>query len=391
MQTDDRFERGRLEFLEGLRCQREGDLEQAESRYKASLLLVPARASTLSNLAAAQIGLGRPDDALRHAQAALDVAPGDVDALRHRATALAMLGRHAPSVQAWRELLAIESDDAAAWSGLGHALRESGQWHDAAEAFERALVCGADADTHRYFLAAVRSGSGKPADPPSRPPRAYVEGLFDSYAREFDAHLVHALNYQAHRQLVDGWRRFAAFDVKPDGASLAVLDLGCGTGLCAGLVAPWAARLVGVDVSAAMVERARDGGLYQRLEHADLVEFLQRCDERFDLVLAADVLIYVGSLAPVFASARRVMRDGSDGSRPAVLAFSVEAAEDDEIVDTDGGHVLRPSLRYAHSSAAIERLAAWHGWVVLQMHRAPLREDAGRRVDGLYVYLGAAR
>jgi len=235
---------------------------------------------------------------------------------------------------------------------------------DAARAFREALRHGANGDLHGFFLASVEA-----APVPPTAPRAYVANLFDGYADDFDKHLVGQLRYQAHRRLVDG---LVAVDAGPYESAL---DLGCGTGLCGPLVRPIARRLTGVDLSARMLERARQLGVYDRLEHADIAEFLARADERHDLVLAADVFIYVGDLAPVFAALERVMARG-------VFCFTVEA-----LADAAADFALLPSLRYAHSTAYLARLAGAHGFEVVAMTRAPVREDQREAIEGLYVYL----
>ncbi|MBK6472076.1 MAG: methyltransferase domain-containing protein [Betaproteobacteria bacterium] len=127
----------------------------------------------------------------------------------------------------------------------------------------------------------------------------------------------------------------------PDGFD-AALDLGCGTGLCGPLLRPLARHLTGLDLSAAMLGRARATGVYDRLEQADAAQFLAAISERFDLVVAADVLIYIGDPGPLFAAAQRAMQRG-------LFAFTVEAADNGEA--------------------------------------GPVRHDQGRAVNGVYVVL----
>ena len=52
----------------------------------------------------------------------------------------------------------------------------------------------------------------------------------------------------------------------PAAKNLDVLDIGCGTGLCGPLVAPYARRLVGVDLSGRMLAQAE---AQARLRRAD--------------------------------------------------------------------------------------------------------------------------
>ncbi|CAK0830554.1 unnamed protein product, partial [Prorocentrum cordatum] len=108
------------------------------------------------------------------------------------------------------------------------------------------------------------------------------------------------------------------------------LDLGCGTGLCgralregpAGEALEW---LEGCDLSARMLEKARNAGGYDALHKRDLLGHLQRQPgASFDLLVAGDVFIYVLSLRPVLREARRVLEPGG------ALVFSTEAAAEDE-------------------------------------------------------------
>jgi len=367
---DDRFEQAKAHFFAALGRQQAGDFVEAERLYRASLALVPARASTLINLAAVQLRLARPSDALASADAALAVERDSVDALLHRATALAELARPHDALAAFQRLLAIEPRHATAWSGYGTVLREMGRLDEAANAFRAALRHGGDGgedELNGFYLASVEGS----AAPPSAPPRAYVAGLFDRYADEFDSHLVGQLRYQAHgrlvQQLIASERAGARFE--------SALDLGCGTGLCGPLVRPIVGRLTGVDLSARMLDKARALGVYDRLAHADIVEFLAANEERFDLVLAADVFIYVGDLARVFALLERAIGRG-------VFCFSVES-----LGDEGAGVRLLPSLRYAHSDAYLESLASQHGFEVVAMEHAPVREEQGQLIEGAYAVL----
>jgi predicted TPR repeat methyltransferase len=373
---DDRFEQAKAHFFAALGRQQAGDFAEAERLYRASLGLVPGRASTLINLAAVQLRLDRPADALESADAALAAERDSVDALLHRATALAELSHPQQAIAAFQRLLAIEPRHAAAWSGCGTVLRETGQLDEAAHAFREALRHGTDAADgalNGFYLASVEPGAALP----DAPPRAYVAALFDSYADAFDGHLVGQLRYQAHARLVEQLVATAGADARFESA----LDLGCGTGLCGPLVRPRVGTLTGVDLSARMLDKARALVVYDRLVHADIVEFLAASEERFDLVLAADVFIYVGDLARVFALLERAMARG-------LFCFSVESLDGDGDGDDDGaGLRLLPSLRYAHSEAYLARLASEHRFEVVAMQHAPVREDQGQVIEGLYVVL----
>lgn len=426
------FELAKTRFLEGIQHFEADRLDEAEAAFSASLAALPGRPSTLTNLAATRLRLGRaaealpllaevtavePDnveawchqavalgelgrleDALASDAKALALDAGCVPALRHRGLVFQRLGRHGDALatftawtrqqpgqaHAWLHqgeallaldrpgealaafdrCLAIDSDVAHAWSRRGAILKQLGQAEDAADAFERAITLGADAELNGFLLASV---TGRKA--PAAAPRGYVESLFDNYAADFDAHLVDVLRYQGHTHLV---AQLAAHVAAPVGSAL---DLGCGTGLCAPLLRPLTRALHGVDVSAAMVEHARSRNRYDTVTQADLAEHLALTAERHDVLAAADVFIYLGDLAPVFAGARRVLNPGG------LFAFTVEKGEPGTTF------ALAPSLTYRHSDDYLRTLADAHGFEVLTLTDAPIREDQGRSIPGWYAVL----
>ncbi len=433
---DTSFESARDLFLEGTRLYEAGRFTEAEQRLQASLALLPGRPSTLLNLGATRLALGRPAEALEAFDAVLAAAPDDVDALLKRGLACTELGRDAQALASFERALALEPGNpaasyqraltlnrmrrhadalqalqplldpadpraAGAWmlfgqtlqslgrhaeavapyeralalaptlgragALLGQLLQSLGRPAEAAAAFERAIAAGNDVELNRYLLAALRGRDAPPAAP-----AAYVRSLFDPYADDFEAHLVQALHYRGHEAVVqaaaaaNGHRRWRS-----------ALDLGCGTGLCGPLLGPLADRLEGVDLSPAMLARAQAGGAYDALVQADIAEHLRDTPRRHDLIVAADVFIYVGDLAPVFAGARRVLEPGG------VFAFSVESSDD------PAGFVLQPSLRYAHSERYLRALAQQHGLAVVDMRPSVLREEEQREIRGSIVCLRA--
>ncbi len=390
-------ERARQLFVEGIECFEAGRYADAEHKFESSLALVPSRASTLTNLALARLRLGKAEQALALLEQVTAIEPDNADAWFQRGIALGELGRHADALASHEKALAMQPDrpalwfrrgqtlqrlerpeqalasydkvieldpgHAQAWSQRGGILQDSKRPDEAAAAFEQAIALGADRDINGYFLAAARG-----RDAPATAPRHYVELMFDDYAERFDEHL-RVLNYQAPAVLTAHLKTLA-----PAGFRRA-LDLGCGTGLCGPLLASMVEKLDGVDLSTRMLEQAGALGVYDHLEHAEMLDYLHETERRYDLVLAADVYIYVGELDASFAGVRRVMSAGG------VYCFSAEAADDS--VD----FVLTPGLRYAHSQRYLRELAARHGFEVVKIVQHPIREDQRQPVAGFYVIL----
>jgi len=357
------FERAREFFLAGVRHYEAGRYVEAERDFAAALSLVPGRPSTLTNLGAVRLKLGRVEEALALLDESLAAEPGNLESLGHRATALAELGRLREALDAFDRVLEVKPDAAGAWTLRGSVLSDLGRFDEAAQSFRNALRHGGDADLNTYYLAAATSDQ-----PPRAAPRHYVESLFDNYAAGFDTQVVEHLHYRAPEILVAGLQRSKRLFAS-------AIDLGCGTGLCGPLLKPLCGRLEGVDLSSGMLEKARALQVYDRLTHADLLAYLDAATSRFDLVVAADVFIYVGALDAVFASVAKTMSTGG------IFCFSVEEAEGAQPLE------LRASRRYAHSEASVRDLAQRTGFEVQGFERAPVREDQRVPVPGLYFWL----
>jgi predicted TPR repeat methyltransferase len=142
--------------------------------------------------------------------------------------------------------------------------------------------------------------------------------------------------------------------------------------LCGPLLQPLTQRLVGVDLSAGMLQKAQARGCYDELVHADAAQFLHGLVQPVDVVVAADVFIYIGDLHPVWSGLRRALKAGG------WLALSAEEAPD--TVDFE----LRPSSRYAQSARYLHRLGQMQGWTLRHEERGLLRRDQGHEVTGLY-------
>jgi predicted TPR repeat methyltransferase len=267
------------------------------------------------------------------------------------------------ALQAIEKAIEVAPDFAQAWSERGSLLRELHQLDEAARSFEKAIALGADPELHAFYLAAVRkSATG------TEPPHRYIESLFDDYANDFEEHLVGNLKYQGYelliRPLLSSRRRYAR-----------VLDLGCGTGLCGKLIHTLADQVDGVDLSRAMLERARQTGFYHELTHADIGEYLATATLCEDLVLAADVFGYLRDLRPIFQSVRRILAPNG------CFAFTVELSKSGDAIE------LLPSLRHTHSESYIRRTAEDCGFRILNLTTAALREDQRDPIAALYVYL----
>jgi predicted TPR repeat methyltransferase len=156
---------------------------------------------------------------------------------------------------------------------------------------------------------------------------------------------------------------------------LEVIDLGCGTGLVGKLFRGLASSLTGIDVSGCMIRRAERLQIYDSLVLDDIVTYLSARQEPCDLVLAADIFIYIGDLAAVFSAVSRLLRPGG------LFAFSLETID-------DGDYFLQPNRRYAQSLAYIHRLANQYGLTILSTNPVSLRRQGNQNAAGGIIVLG---
>lgn len=214
-----------------------------------------------------------------------------------------------------------------------------------------------------YLLAAVTGQGG-----PDRSPPAYIAKYFDDFAEQFDAKLVDTLGYDVPGKLISIVRSATASGRLYDAA-----DCGCGTGLCGPLLRPMARELTGVDLSAKMLEQAAKRNVYHRLVCEELSAFLNRSKGCFDLLVAADVLIYFGDLVEVLSAAANALRPGG------LLAFSTELSSGES-------YRLRPSGRFAHTPSYVGS-AAGAAFVQHACVETTIRLEATQPVRGnLFVF-----
>ncbi len=275
------------------------------------------------------------------------------------------------------DLLAQTLDEAphwaAAWFMLAQAHEAAGDLIQAVPAYQNTVACdpdgllGADLDLARLGSAPASGADGT----------GYVTALFDEYAPRFDRHLRRDLHYTGPEILFSAVGQACTRMPRPLDFDR-MIDLGCGTGLAAEVFQPRVRRMTGVDLSARMVALARRKRLYERLVIAELAGFLSELiPSSAELVVAADVFVYMGDLAPAITGAAAVLE------RAGLIAFTVQTLPEDMMrgEDIKVGH----DKRFAHSPAYIHRIVEAAGLQVQVLDPASTRLDEGVPVPGLVV------
>ena len=342
-----------------------GDHEAALESFRTLVAERPDSAPVRRGFGRALARAGRPDDAVAELRESLVLRPDDAGALSDLADLLMGRGDALAVAELLTPALRRLDEDAGLYRRLGRAWAELREAEKALAAFRRAQAIEPD-DGTAALIAAMESGEGADLS------AAYVRALFDRYADRFDADLVGKLGYTAPRLLRDAVVR--VYGGAPGG--LRALDLGCGTGLMGVELRPFAAYLAGVDLSPRMVEKARARSLYDALSVGDIVDAMAASPQGWDLLVAADVLVYLGDLTPVFAAAAAALRPGG---RFAATAERLEGAV----------FALGPARRYAHSAEHVRTAAAAAGLDVLLLEDCVPRREKQAPVPGLVFVLGS--
>jgi predicted TPR repeat methyltransferase len=377
-------------FAAASRAHQAGDERQAGSLYENVLRQDPNHFGALFGLGLLSIRAGKFELAASHLRDAVAVDPRSASGFMNLAGALASMGRFDDAIHAYRQVVRLEPDNAAAFNNLGALFASRRQMAEAESCFRKAVELQPDYFKALFNLAnflavpahyseatayTQRALKQKPDDQvmsyllaaltgerqPSATPLDYVRSLFDNSAPSFDADLA-GMSYRAPEMM----RGLISPPAEPK--SLDIVDLGCGTGLSGVPFAEMARTLVGVDLSPPMLEVAGMRGIYTRLVQGELLEVLA-APEQYDLILSADVFIYVGDLASVFAAVRRSLRPNGR------FVFAVES-------HSGTGYALQPTRRYAHSVDYIRTLAVQTGLCEIAMTSGLLRTEFGVNIDG---------
>jgi predicted TPR repeat methyltransferase len=344
-----------------------GELADAEACYRAALRLAPDHPGLMTLLGVVLVEAGTIDGAIDILERARELAPQFAPLQLALGSAYAGAGHDELAVRAMEVAAKLDTESTVPFERLA---KHHIVWRRPREAIGvlRRLLRRSPSHAHARFLLAGLTSERPDEGSALAPPPELIADLFDTYAPSFDEHLVRELQYNVPRSLTS---LIASTGLLPSDAR--VLDLGCGTGLAGIELRPRARTLIGSDLSPRMIVRARERGIYDALHVEDLTATLAR-EREIDLVVAADVFIYVGPLETTFAGCAVALQPGG------LLAFSVERGASADVV-------LQPTLRYAHTDAYVRRIAGEHGFSLVTTAPTVLRLDADQPVQGdLYVF-----
>ena len=373
-----------------------GRLEEAAAGYRQILSICPEDPDALHFLGLLQFQRGDAQGALQLIGQSLRSAPDNPNAWNNLANMLSVAGQSSDAQQAYRRVISLAPDQAEAYYNLALSLRDDDDPGQSVRFLQQAIVrspnffrayetlamlcyrlgdIGGAAETYRVWslrdpgnakarhMAAATSGGNVP----KRAADEYVRLVFDSVAHGFDRNLKN-LGYRAPELVATALAEHA----ETRGAPLAVLDAGCGTGLCGPLVRRHCSSLVGVDLSPQMLELAKKRDSYDDLVVGELCGFMDSRANTFDAIISADTLVYFGAIDNALAAANKALRPGG------VFIATFEALPGEGA----DGYRIEVHGRYAHREGYLREALLEAGFERIQLARETLRQERLQDVIG---------
>lgn len=350
-----------LHFLGMLHFQR-GERTEAIQLVRRSLASLGNNPHAWNNLGNMLLACDQPQEAVDAYEKATQYGPQIAETWFNRAVCSRRVRQYDLAIECFLKTLDIQPQYTVVHERLGMTLYSLGRFREAADVYRKWLAQDPSDPVARHMLSALTG-----EDVPARADDAYLRVLFDRFASSFDENLSE-LGYRAPELLAATLGEYVATDGR-----LEILDAGCGTGLCGPLLRSMARRLVGVDLSAGMIERAVPRNVYDELVVGELGAFMLARPAGFDVIVAADTLVYFGALQEVAAAARQCIRPGG------VLAFTVE-----RLVDGVGDepYLIQPHGRYAHRVDYVRQTLLDSGFTRVDIKPVILRRERGADVHG---------
>lgn len=376
-------------------------LQESKHYYELSIKRNENHALSEHGLARVLLALGEDEEALSHFIHAQRIDPYIPHLMENIGAYYHVKGMHANAVEYWIKSLNNTDDKVDIWYNIGVAYQYLYRHEDALNYFNMVLESEPNHQKAHTNVAAIFLQSNQPKlaishygkvlqlDPDNeevkyilsalkkeshnfdRSPKQYVSNLFDQYASHYDQHLTKMLKYQLPEKV-----ELMLYEYFKPRSDKTILDLGCGTGLMGSKLRPFASSLVGIDLSANMLNRAKATCQYDQLLEEDCFTYLKN-KKKFDIIIALELCPYIGDIEPLLKAIRHSLNPEG------LFIFSIESTKDERFV-------LSEHARYEHNIDWVRTLLEEHNLKIKEEEPVILRTQNAKPVSGYLLVITPA-
>lgn len=319
----------------------------------------PNHLETQMNLAACYLKKGDLNQAKLHYLRATELAPEDMQIHFNLGVINMQQGNIEDAIQHYQMIVRKNPDHFAAHNNLGVAFMTKRNLGMATQHFQEAFRLQPNNISIQHILKVISQKQHLLTSPPE-----YISSLFDAYADHYESHLTHALAYKVPEIMFNAIKPATLLN-----DSLTVLDIGCGTGLCGVMIKPFSKKLIGIDLSSKMLAVAQQKNIYDELMMGDFHHYLSNQVDQFDLIIAGDVLVYIGDLKETFKKIYHALKLNG------LFVFNTEMTDQSDFL-------MNTSGRFSHRKNYIEQLATENHFMIHSYETAVTRQQNNEPVLG---------
>lgn len=344
---------------------KKGQNNTAIDYLKRALAIDPTHKISRNNLAAVLLQNNQLKEAIWHYSLYLNLEPLDIEALFNRAHGLMLIGNLHEAIVDLKQILIIEDTQIDTHCNLAAIYLKLKDSSSALKHYQTILNLNNKHPIANYMISSLTQ-----KNTPKAAPLEYIKNLFDNYAFQFDDHLKNILFYkipQLLRKQLDPFLEKEKYNL---------LDLGCGTGLSGEYFIDISKKLTGIDISRNMLNKAKEKACYDVLIEKDLMNGIIELEEKFDLILCVDTLVYFGDLNEFFNKVLLCLTING------LLCISIEVSN-----QNFSSYSLQTNGRYQHTKMYIIELAKKNQLALLNYKNVEGRYQENQAIQtGLFIF-----
>jgi predicted TPR repeat methyltransferase len=327
-----------------------GRLPEAEKCFRNALKIQPDYFDALTWLGNTLFDQGLFAEAEDSHRGAINTNPNSAEAHRNLAISLKQQGRFSEAETSYLHAIKIKPNFAYVYYELGDMLKEQKRLNEAEEYLKSYLELEPDDPRGaRLFLSSI---GVMPV--PLKASEKQLDELYLQRAKTWDNNDKNP--YQGAVLVAQTLKRLL-----PQPMINSILDAGCGTGSVGLLIRNITYQLDGVDMSSAMLDKAKEKEIYNNLAQDDLESFMKNTPKKYDAITCAATLIHFGDLKPAFNAAAKCLND--NGLFVFTLFPNNQEAEGKEVIVAEIDDLARGGC-FAHGRNYVRRVAGETGFVV---------------------------